>query len=292
MKGIILGGGYGTRLYPLTKVFSKQLLPVYDKPLIYYPLSSLMLGGIQDILIISTPEDTPRIESLLGDGSQIGLNLSYKVQEKPQGISQAFLLGEEFIGSDPVTLILGDNIFFGHQLGHLISRAIVENMGATIFAYNVKDPWNFGVVEFEKKGHQVKSIEEKPKNPKSSWAAVGLYVYDNSVVKRTKEIKPSSRGELEITDLNKSYLSEGKLKAVTFGRGYAWLDAGTHDSLIKASNFVQIVEDNQGLKIGCIEEIAFRMKYIQKQQLQKLARQYRNSGYGEYLGKLAEPIYE
>ncbi|TVQ80532.1 MAG: glucose-1-phosphate thymidylyltransferase [Bradymonadales bacterium] len=288
MKGIILAGGHGTRLYPLTKVFSKQLLPVYDKPLIYYPLSTLVLGGIREILIISTPQDTPKIEELLGDGSQIGLKLEYKVQEAPRGISEAFLLGADFIGDDSVTLILGDNIFYGNNLGKIVSTAIRENTGATVFAYYVKDPERFGVIEFNSKDRSVLSIEEKPAKPKTNWAAVGLYIYDSSVVARTKALKPSERGELEITDLNKAYLSDGKLKAVTFGRGYAWLDAGTHESLMKASNFVRIVEDNQSFKIACPEEIAYRMKYIDESQLKALAENYRQSTYGEYLLRLIE----
>lgn len=286
MKGIVLAGGHGTRLYPLTKAISKQLLPVYDKPLIYYPLSTLMLGGIRDILIISTPQDTPRIRDLLDDGRQFGISLSYEVQSQPRGISEAFLIGEKFIGNDEVTLILGDNIFYGNKLGRIVSNAIKENLGATIFTYYVKDPERFGVVEFNKTDRTVKSIEEKPEQPKSHWASAGLYIYDSTVVSRTKALRPSPRGELEITDLNKSYLEDGSLKAITLGRGYAWLDAGTHDSLMKASNFVRIVEDTQGFKISCLEEIAFRMGYIDREQLASLAQLYPHSGYGEYLARL------
>lgn len=251
-----------------------------------------MLGGIRDILIISTPQDTPKIRDLLGDGSKFGINLQYKVQAEPRGISEAFLIGEEFIGGDDVTLILGDNIFYGNKLGSIISKAISENQGATVFSYYVKDPERFGVVEFSRPDRTVISIEEKPAKPKSNWAVVGLYIYDNSVVKRTKNLHPSARGELEITDLNKSYLEDKKLKVVTLGRGYAWLDAGTHESLMKASNFVRIIEDNQGFKISCLEEIAFRMNYINREQLAKLAKEYPHSGYGDYLTRITERSHD
>jgi len=288
MRGIILAGGSGTRLHPLTQSVSKQLLPIYDKPLIYYPLSTLMLGGIQEILIISTPQDTPRIEQLLGNGERLGLQLSYRIQEEPKGISQAFLIGEDFIKKEPVALILGDNIFYGNRLGQTIAHAFSENIGATLFGYFVKNPEAFGVLEFKPHSTEVIGIEEKPTQPKSNWAAVGLYVYDGHVVEKTKSLRPSARGELEITDLNKIYLKEKSLKAQTFGRGYAWLDAGTHESLIRASNFVKAVEDNQGLKIACLEEIALRQSFISREDFLELAIAYPASGYGEYLKQLAE----
>ncbi len=290
MKGIILAGGAGTRLYPSTKVVCKQLLPIYDKPMIYYPLSVLMLAGIREILIISTPEDIPRFEALFGDGSQYGLKLSYKVQPKPEGLAQAFIIGEDFIGKDTVCLILGDNIFYGHGLSELLRRAVekVENNGgAVIFGYYVNDPERYGVIEFDEKGNVI-GIEEKPKNPKSNYAVVGLYFYDNEVIEIAKSIKPSWRGELEITSVNEEYLKRGKLSVELMGRGFAWLDAGTHNSMLEASNFIKIIEERQGLKIGCIEEIAYRNGWISKEQLVKLAEPLRKSGYGEYLMKLIE----
>ena len=282
MKGIILAGGSGTRLYPITEVICKQLLPVYDKPMIYYPLSTLMLAGIRDILIISTPQDLPRFEHLFGDGSQLGLSFSYKVQEAPNGLAEAFLIGEDFIGSDNVCLVLGDNIFYGHNLPSILKNAIKHKEGATIFGYYVKDPERYGVVEFDKSGNVI-SIEEKPEHPKSNYAVVGLYFYDNEVVEISKGIKPSWRGELEITDVNKEYLKRGKLHVELMGRGYAWLDTGTHQSLSDATQFIKTIEDRQGLKIACIEEIAYRMGYISADQLIKLAEPLIKSGYGDYL---------
>lgn len=289
MKGIILAGGSGTRLYPLTTVTSKQLLPVYDKPMIYYPLSVLMLAGIRDILIISTPEDTPRFETLLGDGKYFGLNLSYKVQPSPDGLAQAFILGEEFIGNDSACMILGDNIFYGNGLKHALKRA-VENSAkgiATVFGYYVPDPERFGVVEFDKNGKAI-SIEEKPQNPKSNYAVTGLYFYDNEVVKKAKQVKPSPRGELEITTLNQMYLEENKLDVVTFGRGFTWLDTGTHESLAEATAFVKMIEDHQGLKISCPEEIAFNNGWITKEQLLKIAEPMKKNQYGQHLINVAE----
>ena len=289
MKGIILAGGSGTRLYPLTTVTSKQLLPVYDKPMIYYPLSVLMLAGIRDILIISTPVDTPRFETLLGDGKHFGLNLSYKVQPSPDGLAQAFILGEEFIGNDSACMILGDNIFYGNGLKHALKRA-VENSSkgiATVFGYYVTDPERFGVVEFDKNGKAI-SIEEKPKNPKSNYAVTGLYFYDNEVVKKAKQVKPSARGELEITTLNQMYLEENKLDVVTFGRGFTWLDTGTHESLAEATAFVKMIEDHQGLKISCPEEIAFSNGWITKEKLLKIAEPMKKNQYGQHLINVAE----
>lgn len=289
MKGIILAGGSGTRLYPLTTVTSKQLLPVYDKPMIYYPLSVLMLAGIRDILIISTPVDTPRFETLLGDGKHFGLNLSYKVQPSPDGLAQAFILGEEFIGNDSACMILGDNIFYGNGLKHALKRA-VENSSkgiATVFGYYVTDPERFGVVEFDKNGKAI-SIEEKPKNPKSNYAVTGLYFYDNEVVKKAKQVKPSPRGELEITTLNQMYLEENKLDVVTFGRGFTWLDTGTHESLAEATAFVKMIEDHQGLKISCPEEIAFSNGWITKEKLLKIAEPMKKNQYGQHLINVAE----
>ncbi len=282
MKGIILAGGAGTRLFPITQVVCKQLLPVYDKPMIYYPLSTLMLSGIREILIISTPKDTPIFQNLFKDGSHLGLSFSYAVQEAPRGLAESFIIGEDFIGKSNVCLVLGDNIFFGHNLPEML-RDSAENLeGAIIFGYYVKDPERYGVVEFDDNRDAV-SIEEKPKIPKSNYAVVGLYFYDNDVVDIAKGIKPSARGELEITEVNNQYLKRGKLKVKLMGRGYAWLDTGTHSSLVDATQFVKTIEDRQGLKISCIEEIAYRMGYIDARQLRNLAEPLKKSGYGEYL---------
>ncbi len=284
-KGIILAGGSGTRLYPVTQSISKQLLPVYDKPMIYYPLSTLMLAGIQDILIISSPDDTPRFESLLGDGNQWGLNMSYKVQPSPDGLAQAFILAETFIGNDLSTLVLGDNIFYGHDFNELLSNAMQRENGATVFAYHVDDPERYGVVKFDKT-NKVLSLEEKPKNPKSNYAVTGLYFYDKDVVAMAKSLKPSTRGELEITDLNRLYLEKKKLNVEIMGRGFAWLDTGTHDSLLEASHFIATLENRQGLKVSCPEEIAYRRGWINANQLEKLAAPLSKNGYGQYLQRV------
>lgn len=289
MKGIILAGGSGTRLYPLTLVTSKQLLPVYDKPMIYYPLSILMLAGIRDILIISTPEDTPRFEALLGDGSKFGINLSYKVQPSPDGLAQAFLLGEDFIGNDCACMILGDNIFYGNGMKNALKRAVENSKNgiATVFGYYVTDPERFGVVEFDSNGKAI-SIEEKPEKPKSNYAVTGLYFYDNNVVQYAKKVKPSKRGELEITTLNQMYLEAGKLDVVCFGRGLTWLDTGTHESLAEATAFVKMIEDHQGLKISCPEEIAYKNGWISKDELLKIAEPMKKNQYGQHLINVCE----
>jgi len=285
MKGIILAGGSGTRLYPITKGVSKQLLPVYDKPMIYYPLSVLMLAGIQEVLIISTPEDLPNFEKLLGDGSEIGLQLSYKEQPSPDGLAQAFIIGEEFIGSDDVCLVLGDNIFYGYGFSETLRIArknVEEENKSTVFGYYVNDPERYGVAEFDENG-VVTSIEEKPENPKSNYAVVGLYFYTNDVVQIAKTIKPSHRGELEITTVNQEYLNRGNLKVQLLGRGFAWLDTGTHDSLMEAGQFIETIEKRQGLKVACLEEIAFKMNYIDAAQVKELAEPLKKNGYGQYL---------
>lgn len=290
MKGIILAGGSGTRLYPITKGISKQLAPIYDKPMIYYPLSVLMLAGITEVLIISTPEDLPRFEALLGDGSDIGMQFSYKVQPSPDGLAQAFILGEEFIGNDDVCLVLGDNIFYGHGLTEMLASAVknaTEAQKATVFGYYVKDPERYGVAAFDENGN-VTSIEEKPQNPQSNYAVVGLYFYPNDVVDIAKKVKPSERGELEITSVNQAYLEKNALKVELMGRGYAWLDTGTHESFLEASNFIQTIENRQGLKVACIEEIAFEMGYITKEQLIALSQPLKKNQYGQYMLRRAE----
>ncbi|QAY92474.1 glucose-1-phosphate thymidylyltransferase RfbA [Pseudomonas sp. ACM7] len=286
MKGIVLAGGSGTRLHPITLGVSKQLLPVYDKPMIYYPISVLMLAGIKDILVISTPQDLPQYRNLLGDGSQFGINFSYAEQPSPDGLAQAFLIGERFIGNDPVCLILGDNIFHGQHFGEQLQNAATRTSGATVFGYWVKDPERFGVIDFDSQGRAL-SIEEKPKIPKSSYAVTGLYFYDNDVIRIAKAVKPSPRGELEITDVNNAYLKRGDLQVERFGRGFAWLDTGTHDSLLDASQYVQTIEHRQGLKVACLEEIAYEKKWINREQLLERARYFGKTGYGQYLAKLA-----
>ena len=290
MKGIILAGGSGTRLYPLTKVTSKQLLPIYDKPMIFYPLSVLMLAGIREILIISTPTDLPNFERLLGDGSQFGLQLSYKVQPSPDGLAQAFILGEEFIGGDTAAMILGDNIFYGAGLSKHLKEAAAREEGATVFGYYVEDPERFGVVDFDKDGTAI-SIEEKPKNPKSNYAVTGLYFYDRKVCERAKSLKPSARGELEITDLNRIYLEEGTLNVVTLGRGYAWLDTGTMDSLAEATEFVRVIQNREGIQISAPEEIAYNKGWISKEKLLEAADEYGKSPYGKHLRNVADGKY-
>jgi glucose-1-phosphate thymidylyltransferase len=287
VKGIVLAGGSGTRLYPVTQVVSKQLLPVYDKPMIYYPLSTLMLAGIRDILVISTPQDTPSFEALLGSGEKWGIRLSYAVQPRPEGLAQAFVIGRDFIGKERVALVLGDNLFYGNELVTLLGKAAARKSGASIFAYPVKEPERYGVVEFDAQGRAV-SIEEKPKAPRSRYAVIGLYFYDNRVVDMASKLSPSARGELEITDVNRAYLERGELDVIPMSRGMAWLDTGTHESLLEASQFIETIERRQGLKIACPEEIAFRMKFISADALRELAKPLAKSGYGEYLLRVVE----
>jgi len=292
MKGIILAGGSGTRLYPITKCVSKQLMPIYDKPMIYYPLSVLMLAGIREILIISTPEDLPRFEKLFGDGSELGIVFSYISQPSPDGLAQAFILGRDFIGKDDVCLILGDNVFYGHGLSELLSKAVInakDNEMATVFGSHVKDPERYGVVDFDKNGKAI-DIEEKPQNPKSNYAVTGLYFYPNDVIEKAVEGTPSKRGELEITSVNQKYLQEGRLNVELMGRGYAWLDTGTHENLLEASTFIEVIERRQGLKVACIEEIAYERGYINKKQLKNLAKALSNNQYGQYLLKRLEDV--
>jgi len=290
-KGIVLAGGSGTRLYPVTRGLSKQLLPVYDKPMIYYPLSVLMLAGIQDILVISTPHDLPRYQDLLGDGSSFGINLQYAEQAKPEGLAQAFIIGKDFVGSDNVSLVLGDNIFFGHAFSDLLYSAIERKTGATVFGYQVKDPERFGVVEFDE-NYKVLSIEEKPKKPKSSFAVTGLYFYDNEIVQIAENLKPSARGELEITDVNKTYLERGDLSVELLGRGFAWLDTGTHDSLLEAGQFVQTIEHRQGFKIACLEEIAYKNGWLNKSEMSIAGNDLIKTDYGKYISNLIAKPYE